>query len=430
MNEITCPAEVRAALAAHDVGAAYRLLVASGVPQRAIAKAIGQSQSEVSEIIRGRRVSSVWVLGRIADGLSVPRGVMGLSHGPDDPYHGVTAPPAEEVTEAMKRRAFVLAAGAALVGNRPALAEALGLLPQRPDTPTPLPSRLGASDVAALRDMTERLNAVARTWGGYSDGLTSVATRAERLLTVPAADSIRRDMTTAVVELHTMAGWAGFDAHRDDHARHHFGRAIELGTNIDDPYGTAYALYLAGVVNEERGDPNNALKLFQLGCYRLGDARDDDRAPSLEAWLRADSAGALVNMGRHDDARSDLAAARSVWQPVGGDDAAELDFVSALVQQGLGRLDSAERLAASAVRHREGTADRRAALVERITWAQLHVTAGEAGGLSMAERVIHDVGELRSQRARDRLMPLADVLQSRPGGGELAQHARRVAATA
>lgn len=133
-------------------------------------------------------------------------------------------------------------------------------------------------------------------------------------------------------------------------------------------------------------------------------------------------------MGRRDDAGSELAAARNVWQPVGGGDAAELDFVSALVHRGLGRLDLAEQLAASAVRHRQRTADRRAAVVERITWAQLHVTAGEVSGASMAEQVIGDVAELRSQRARDRLGPLADALDARRQG-ELARHARRVATT-
>lgn len=420
---------MRDAARIRDIPAVYRLLTEAGIPQRRIAALTGQSQSEVSEILAGRRVLSYVVLVRIADGLGAPRGLLGLGY---DEHTATTYAdrqrpvPVEEVTEAMRRRAFLNAVAATVVGS-PVLGEVLEL-PEPSSSPTPLPSRVGASDVAALRDLTDRLAEVARTWGGYSDGLTPVATHAERLLTVPAAADVRRDLVTSVAELHTIAGWAGFDAHRDDHARYHFGRAVKLSTANGDPYATAYALYLAGVVNEERGDPDNALKLFQLGRFRLGDARGDERAPALEAWLRADSAGALVNMGRRDDAGAELATARGVWQPVGGDDAAELDFVSALVQHGLGRLDSAEQLAASAVRHRQHTADRRAAVVERITWAQLHVTAGEPSGASMAERVIGDVAELRSQRARDRLAPLADDLDARKHR-ELAGHARRVAAT-
>src|SRR5262245_49458633 len=40
----------------------------------------GQSQSEISEILNGRRVNAYDVLVRIADGLGVPRGHLGLAH--------------------------------------------------------------------------------------------------------------------------------------------------------------------------------------------------------------------------------------------------------------------------------------------------------------------------------------------------------------
>ncbi|MGH3365928.1 MAG: helix-turn-helix domain-containing protein, partial [Nocardioidaceae bacterium] len=62
-------AEMRAALAARDVTLVYRLLGQRGVTQREIARRTGQSQSEVSNILRGRQVRDVTVLERIADGL-------------------------------------------------------------------------------------------------------------------------------------------------------------------------------------------------------------------------------------------------------------------------------------------------------------------------------------------------------------------------
>ncbi|MBW0010411.1 MAG: transcriptional regulator, partial [Pseudonocardiales bacterium] len=46
---------MRAALAARDIGALYRLLRRVGVSQRKIAQLTGQSPSEVSEIIKGRQ---------------------------------------------------------------------------------------------------------------------------------------------------------------------------------------------------------------------------------------------------------------------------------------------------------------------------------------------------------------------------------------
>ncbi|MGH4012297.1 MAG: helix-turn-helix domain-containing protein [Pseudonocardiaceae bacterium] len=67
--------EARAVLAARDVGAVYRLLQQDGVTQREIARRTGQSQSEVSAILRGRQVRDVTVLERIADGVGGAPGI-------------------------------------------------------------------------------------------------------------------------------------------------------------------------------------------------------------------------------------------------------------------------------------------------------------------------------------------------------------------
>ena len=74
--------EARQALAQRDIAAVYRVLQAAGYSQRRIAALVGQSQSEISEILTGRRVSSYHVLVRIADRLGVPRESMGLSTDP------------------------------------------------------------------------------------------------------------------------------------------------------------------------------------------------------------------------------------------------------------------------------------------------------------------------------------------------------------
>jgi transcriptional regulator with XRE-family HTH domain len=72
---------MRLALAHRDIATVYRLLQRVGVSQRAIAARTGQSQSEISEIIAGHRVVvSYDVLVRIAVGLGVPRGWMGLAY--------------------------------------------------------------------------------------------------------------------------------------------------------------------------------------------------------------------------------------------------------------------------------------------------------------------------------------------------------------
>ena len=70
----------RRALAERDIPTVYRLLTQTGISQRQIAQLTGQSQSEVCEVLKGRRVMAYDVLVRIAEGLGVPRGWMGLAY--------------------------------------------------------------------------------------------------------------------------------------------------------------------------------------------------------------------------------------------------------------------------------------------------------------------------------------------------------------
>jgi antitoxin component HigA of HigAB toxin-antitoxin module len=64
--------DMRLVLAARDIGALYRALAEAGLTQRQIAQLTGQSQSEVSEILKGRQVIAYDVLERIAEGLGIP----------------------------------------------------------------------------------------------------------------------------------------------------------------------------------------------------------------------------------------------------------------------------------------------------------------------------------------------------------------------
>jgi transcriptional regulator with XRE-family HTH domain len=70
---------MRQALYQHDFITVYRLLQRIGYSQNAIGQLTGQSQPEISAILHGRRVISYSVIARIADGLGIPRGYLGLS---------------------------------------------------------------------------------------------------------------------------------------------------------------------------------------------------------------------------------------------------------------------------------------------------------------------------------------------------------------
>jgi hypothetical protein len=96
--------QIQTALAERDLTTVYRHLFALGLSQGAIGLRSHQKQPDVSEVIHGRRVVAYDVLVRIADGLGIPRGYLGLAHcGPtkaafaDAAAERPAEPPAEHV---------------------------------------------------------------------------------------------------------------------------------------------------------------------------------------------------------------------------------------------------------------------------------------------------------------------------------------------
>ena len=77
--------QMRQALSAATWPPSIGLLQRIGISQRHIAALTAQSQSEISEILKGRQVMAYEVLGRIADGLGIPRGYMGLAYDASSP---------------------------------------------------------------------------------------------------------------------------------------------------------------------------------------------------------------------------------------------------------------------------------------------------------------------------------------------------------
>ena len=76
-TEVWDQQEMRDALARREISSVYRLLRRHGVSQRQIAALTGQSQSEVSEILKGRQVMAYDVLTRIAMRLGCPTWIHG-----------------------------------------------------------------------------------------------------------------------------------------------------------------------------------------------------------------------------------------------------------------------------------------------------------------------------------------------------------------
>ncbi|MGH4011070.1 MAG: helix-turn-helix domain-containing protein [Pseudonocardiaceae bacterium] len=431
-------AEMQAALAARDVTLVYRLLSQRGVTQREIARRTGQSQSEVSNILRGRQVRDVTVLERIADGLGIPRARMrlaGIAASEDGSYReDVTdaGPPEEVIAEMFRRHLLALgaitAAGAAVVGE-------LTTLPG--PAPVPLPSQLSYVHVGQVRDLTRQLGEAGNTCGAGPAVLSAAAIEAERLLGVPGDEPVRQALMAAVAELHIEAGWAGFDTGRYHRAVHHFTAALELATEAGDAYLQSTALQYAGAATVEHGHPDDGLKMLQFSLVKAWDIPPDEQRAVVvgqsgkaaqEACTRASAATALAALGNLDAADVEVAKSRQLWLPTRADRYGDLDRPAALLALRRGRLDAAEPLAAASVRRWEGIGQI-GRTHSAVVLATIHVRAGEPGGLALAHRAITAVPKLSSVRVRKRLMPLADALAARPGtdAKDLSRMAHQVA---
>ncbi|MEO7195874.1 MAG: helix-turn-helix transcriptional regulator [Pseudonocardiaceae bacterium] len=420
-------AEMRAALHARDVGTVYRLLGRQGVSQRQIAQLTEQSQSEVSEIIKGRQVVNILVLERIADGLGVPRAWMGVSFDEEKP----STPPIEEVDGSVKRRTLrtatsTAALGLEFLGQEFRDLELLGLEELPTPSEFPLPARLEMRQVRTVVAVTEQMRGLTRYFGGQADVLGTLAAVYLRWMEVPGTDEVKAKLAAALSEMHTEAGWACYDAGVDGYG--YFTRAMGLAGEYRDSYGIANASWHGGMTMLRTGHPNDALTMFQLGRYQL--SGEDPRLPTLAARLARSCAGAYALLDCPDEAIKYLAEANDGWEPRDEYERAGADLGTAAVHRDLGQLEAAERFATSAVRAYGEDKYRRGRTVAKILLAEVTVRAGQPRGVSLARDAIEAVRTLLSFAARrDWLLPLARALEARPGAEELARSAREIAET-
>ena len=311
--------EMRDALARRDISEVYRQLRRHGVSQRQIAASTGQSQSEVSEILKGRQVMAYDVLARIADGLGIPRGYMGLA------YDGATAlrvanantaPDAEE-DESVKRRKFLSHAAAVTMGAAVFGAEQSSWVPA--SAATPAPTRIGMSDVQQILAATKALRDLDYRYGGGTcrDAVVAQLSWAQQLLDSTATDPVRKQLFVALADMHSLAGWTSFDTGLLDPARGHFGKALEFAKQAEDDGLVASVLYRMGRVYLHYQEPNEALKLFQLGQIAAQESGNPLTVAVLcanEAWAygmlnKPDQVQKMVGRTKDEFARSDVSEA-------------------------------------------------------------------------------------------------------------------------
>ncbi|MQA15680.1 MAG: helix-turn-helix domain-containing protein [Pseudonocardiaceae bacterium] len=283
---------MRRALAARDISSVYKLLRRVGISQRQIAALTGQSQSEVSEILKGRQVMAYDVLARVSDGLGVNRGYMGLAYDEGTATSVVGQPDGAlaEEDESVKRRKFITNTAAVMFGSSVLdtdPSEWLSSLPQ-----TPVPDRIGMTDVKQVEASTKVLRALDYQYGGGAcrDAVVAQLSWGQRLISATTTEVTRKNLFRALADLQNLAGWTTFDVGMLDSSRNHFARAIEFAKLSGDDGLMSNVLYRMGRVYLHHNEPNEALKMFQFGQIAAQNSGSELAVAVLcanEAWAYA-----------------------------------------------------------------------------------------------------------------------------------------------
>jgi transcriptional regulator with XRE-family HTH domain/tetratricopeptide (TPR) repeat protein len=468
--------DMREALAVRDITRVYRLLQKIGFSQQRIAALTGQSQPEVSAIIHGRKVMAYDVLSRICDGLGAPRGYMGLAYDKETP----TGPPAEDAAasrpvqaterpgwpprlgppyasrglppaggeaepapagpepeEPFGRRAFLGQAAAITLGAA-AFATDLGERPAAAAVPTPVPARIGSSDVEHIIQTTASLRALDYRYGGGSCRDTTLAelSWASRLLDSDCSEQVGGQLRVALADLYNLAGWTSLDIGQDDAARHFFLSALRLAKQAEESSLVSSILYRTGRISLHRGEPTEAIRLFQLGQLAAGEAD----APLPKAVLAANLAWAHGQRGEAefahralDQAEQFLARANLATSPAWFRffDESDMEGMHGQTYLALGQTDpryterAIDRLDQAA--HQRLPEMSRSRAFDLAALATAHLRQGDADhGAVVAGQALDAIERLKSARLVEYLRPLAAEVAQRRDNAELRDLADRL----
>ncbi|WP_216212550.1 helix-turn-helix transcriptional regulator [Amycolatopsis aidingensis] len=422
--------EMRDALASREISAIYRILRRHGVSQRQIAAMTGQSQSEVSEILKGRQVMAYDVLARIAVGLGVPRGYMGLAYDEATAVQvrSSAADQQAEEDESVKRRKFLAHAaqvtmGAAVFGPS---SDAWAANPAR----TPAPGRIGMTDVRQVEAATRALRALDYQYGGgfCRDAVVAQLSWGQQMLQAQGADAVKNRLYVALADLHSLAGWTSFDIGLFDSARGHFANALELAKQGDSHPLVANVLYRMGRVYLHQDAPNDALKLFQLGQLAAQESGSDLAVAVLcanEAWAYAmmgneEQAMKLLGWTKDAFSRSDLSSAES-WVRFFNE--TDVYAMVGTVHTALARHDTAHTKFAIPALTKAidcyGDDMARSKTFNLSALATNHLLDGDIDqGARVGGKALDHAEGLKSQRIKDRMQPMKEEAERRSNNAD------------
>jgi transcriptional regulator with XRE-family HTH domain len=253
-------------LASRDIARLFRFLKTRGFSRAAIAAATGLSETRVRAIMQGgQQVTSYEVLERVAHGLDIDRGLMGLSYTASDPAQPA-APTDILLADPCEHPDFLGVLAAYAVGA-PAR-DAGHLLPAPPPGAQGVPAVVTRQHVDVLRDVSQRHRQFDADRGGGScrDSALAYLRWAYGMLHARHdSDATTRDLKATLADMYQVIGWACHDLGEHGAARRYLTAGLDLARQIDDLPLIAGAFYRLGRVSIHQHRAQEALRLWQLG---------------------------------------------------------------------------------------------------------------------------------------------------------------------
>ncbi|MGR8010417.1 helix-turn-helix domain-containing protein [Streptomyces hypolithicus] len=444
-SDVLDRADVRAALIEHDFAAAFALIKKwGGLSQNRIASACQLTPGKVSTIISGsQRVTSFDVVRRIADGLRIPGGLLGLAPRPWEHQQQTQHPPespgarpaasevpwrpdattdlAADLTRSdlvMDRRAITRAlAGAAVTGA--ALLDSLeGWL--QPAAGLPAPARRGRLGLREIDELETTARAFRQWDHQYGGGLRRKAVLGQLAEVAGALDDhqapeietrLYRIMGQLAGTAATMAWDSGLHRRAQEYYRlalrsAHAGGDQVLGANV-----------LAGMARQMlyRDRPDDALQLIQLAQ----EGARDSIGPRVRAMLHTREAWAYAAQGRTAgfkratmkaaEALADAGPAEAEPYWIAYFDEAELAGVTGGRLLDLARQNPRQHADQAAAEIRAALSSRgaeagRSHALDRIGLAECHFLVGDvSGGAEETHRAVAAARCTQSGRVRAQL---------------------------
>jgi transcriptional regulator with XRE-family HTH domain len=248
-----------------DVTSLFRFLKRRGWSRAAIAAATGLSETRVRQICQARQqVTSYDVLERIAAGLQIDRGLIGLGYSED--LAAAARPSEAPQPDPTADPDFVGSLAAMAVGRVPVNPDRL--LPPPPSVALGSPATVTGVHVCVLREISEQHRRFDAEHGGGAcreSGAAYVRWAHGMLSGRCDTSTTYRELRAALSDLYQIVGWASHDLGDHTGARTYLTAGLALAREIDNLGLISAAFYRLGRVSIHQGRAEDALKLWQLG---------------------------------------------------------------------------------------------------------------------------------------------------------------------